>query len=193
MILSAIVAIGPNLVIGSQGKLPWHLPNDLKRFRKLTMGKPILMGRTTFASLGKPLEGRQNIVLSRTPQTIEGVTCVSSMEQALERAQSAPEVMVIGGKQVYELFLNQIQRLYLTIVQGEFSGDTFFPKSIPGTWTLKESTYFPKDEKNSYNSVFQIWEKESDFGSWEWNESLLTPSIRSALIRSASTPESSAR
>ncbi|MCX7665610.1 MAG: dihydrofolate reductase [Gemmataceae bacterium] len=180
MILSAIVAIGPNLVIGSQGKLPWHLPNDLKRFRKLTMGKPILMGRTTFASLGKPLEGRQNIVLSRTPQPIEGVTCVSSMEEALERTQNAPEVMVIGGKQVYELFLNQIQRLYLTIVQGEFSGDTFFPKSIAGTWTLKESTYFPKDEKNPYDSIFQIWEKQSEFGTWEWNESLLVPSVTSA-------------
>ncbi len=166
MILSAIVAVGPDLVIGSQGGLPWHLPNDLKRFRKITMGKPIVMGRTTYESIGKPLDGRQNIVLSRQVQTLAGVDCVTSVEEALTRAGEAPEVMVIGGKQVYDAFLDKLTRIYLTIVQGEFTGDTFFPHTIPGTWTLTERTLFPEDEKNRHATTFQIWEKVASKGMW---------------------------
>lgn len=166
MILSAIVAVSQTLLIGSQGGLPWQLPNDLKRFRKLTMGKPIIMGRTTFESIGKPLDGRQNIVLSRQIQTITGVDCVTSVDEALTSAGDAPEVMVIGGKQVYDAFLEKLNRVYLTIVKGEFTGDTFFPNSIPGTWILKETTLFSKDEKNPHETLFQIWEKVASEGIW---------------------------
>lgn len=140
MVVSIIVAVGPDGVIGLKGALPWHLPRDLKRFRTLTWGKPIIMGRKTHASLGRALPGRHNIVITRQPEfEAPGCEVVGSFEQALEaadryarrHAEAGDEAVVIGGARVFAEAWPRTERLYLTEVTGEFAGDTFFP-----TWPL---------------------------------------------------------
>jgi dihydrofolate reductase len=131
--ISIIVAIGEgNRVIGDHGKLPWHIPEDLKRFKALTMGHPIVMGKNTFLSIGRALPGRTNIVLTDTPwEAPEGVIVAFSLEDALQKARDFPgseEVFVIGGGMVYREALSYADRLYLTLVYGNFSGDVFFPE-----------------------------------------------------------------
>ncbi len=127
--ISGIVAMSKNWVIGREGALPWRLSEDLKRFKSLTMGHPIIMGRKTFESIGKVLPGRQNIVISRQEGfQIEGATVVPSLERALEvgRAQGQ-EVFIVGGGEIYRLALPLIQKLYLTLVSATIEGDAFFP------------------------------------------------------------------
>lgn len=161
--VSIIVAIGEgNRVIGDRGKLPWHIPEDLKRFKELTLGHPIIMGRNTFLSIGRVLPGRTNIVLTDTPwnDAPKEVIVVYSLEDALEKAQSAPggeEVFVIGGGMVYREALPFADRLYLTLVRGNFSGDVFFPKY---------KSIFPKivsredRESGGYRYAFLVLERE---------------------------------
>lgn len=134
MKLCLIVAVSRNGVIGRDNQLPWHLPEDLKFFKSVTMGKPILMGRKTFESIGRPLPGRTNIVISRDPQWHSpGVQVAQSLEAALERGreacrtESAEEIMVIGGEQIYRMSLPLADRLYLTQVDAEIEGDAYFP------------------------------------------------------------------
>lgn len=131
--INIIVAIGEgNRVIGNEGKLPWHIPEDLKRFKTLTMGHPIIMGKNTFFSIGRALPGRTNIVLTDTPwEAPEGVIVAFSLEDAIQKAKAFPgseEVFVIGGGMVYREALPYADRLYLTLVRGNFQGDVFFPK-----------------------------------------------------------------
>lgn len=130
MSLSLIVAMTEDRVIGRDNKLPWHLSEDLKRFKALTMGHPIIMGRKTFESLGKPLPGRHNIIISRHPSRhYEGVTVVQSLDEALDTfAAVETELFVIGGAQIYELALPIADRLYITMIRSKFEGDTFFPE-----------------------------------------------------------------
>lgn len=126
--LSIIVAMARNQGIGEANQLPWHLPNDLRHFKSITMGKPVIMGSKTYESIGKPLPGRLNIVLSRRNQERSGCVCVSSLEEALECSEDADERFVIGGGQIYALALPKVKRLYITEVETELAtADRFFP------------------------------------------------------------------
>jgi dihydrofolate reductase len=138
--ISIIVAASTNNVIGARGKLPWRLSDDLKRFKQLTMGKPIVMGRLTWESIGRPLPGRQNIVLTRQADfAAEGCDVVASPADVLAAATDAEELMIIGGSQVYELFLPQASRLYVTRVRAEIDGDAFFPEIDESVWRRTHS------------------------------------------------------
>jgi dihydrofolate reductase len=141
MKIALIVAVSQNHVIGRDNQLPWHLPEDLKYFKSVTMGKPILMGRKTFDSIGRPLPGRTNIVITRDSEwTAQGVEAVTDIQAALavgERACQAAaidEIMVIGGAQIYQKFLPYADRLYLTKVEAKVEGDAFFPKIDSAHW-----------------------------------------------------------
>ncbi len=136
-----VVAVALNGVIGADGNMPWHLPSDLKRFRQITMGKPVVMGRKTFESIGKPLPGRANIVISRSAAyEVDGVHVVSSVDEALQlatrlaRDTGAQEVCVIGGGEIYRQTLQSAQRIYMTRVMAEMAGDTVYPALEPGAW-----------------------------------------------------------
>jgi dihydrofolate reductase len=126
--ISIIVAHDKNRVIGYENKLPWHLPGDLQYFKEMTMGKPIIMGRKTFESIGRPLPGRRNIVITRNEHyKADGIEVVSSLDEALQLTKDAEETMVIGGEQILRLALPLAERLYITLIDAEFEGDTYFP------------------------------------------------------------------
>ena len=161
MIISLITAMDRNRLIGNNNQLPWHLPADFAHFKSVTMGKPVIMGRKTYESIGKPLPGRTNIVLSRDPDIrFEGVACVSSFEQALLLVADAEEVMVIGGSTIYEMLLPRANRLYLTYVDAEFEGDAWFPEFDKDQWFELESVLRKADEKNPYDCRFVTLEKK---------------------------------
>jgi dihydrofolate reductase len=159
VIVSFLAAIDRNLVLGDEKGIPWHLPGDLKRFRKLTLGKPIIMGRTTFEHIGRPLDKRTNIVLSRNPDyRPEGVVVANSFEDALRLAGDVPEVVVIGGGDVFRAALPYVNRLYLTLVEGDFQGTAFFPSEIPTPagfeWRETRSESYPADERHKHPHHF---------------------------------------
>lgn len=160
--VSLIAAKGLNNEIGQEGKLPWSLSGDLKRFKEITTGHPILMGRKTFQSIGKPLPKRTNIVISadRTFQA-EGVIVVPSFERGLETAGPfGDELFVIGGSRVFAEALPYCQRLYLTTVQGVFpQADVFFPTLDTQEWKILDQEDFPADEKNSHRCIVQTWSR----------------------------------
>ncbi|RZO19629.1 MAG: dihydrofolate reductase [SAR92 clade bacterium] len=142
MKISLIVAVSRNGAIGLNNQLPWYLPEDLKYFKSVTMGKPLIMGRKTFDSIGRPLPGRANIVLTRDPQWIsDGVEVVQSVEQALLAGEIAceaadvDEIMVIGGEQIYRMTLDLADRIYLTQVDADVEGDAFFPNIDLNNWS----------------------------------------------------------
>ena len=163
---SIIVAMAENRVIGINNKLPWHLPNDLKYFKQVTLGKPIIMGRKTFESIGKPLPGRTNIVVTHNPDwSAAGVTAVTSLEHAFATAQiiieasGADEVMVIGGEQIYCRVLPQINRIYLTQVHAKIDGDAFFPALDLAQWQEIERQNFAAEGANPYAYSFIVLDK----------------------------------
>lgn len=161
MIISIIAAMDRNHLIGNNNQLPWHLPADFAHFRAVTLGKPVIMGRKTYESIGKPLPGRRNIVLSHTPQRCyEGVDCVGSFDEALALAADAEEVMVIGGSSIYEMLLPRVNRLYLTFVDAVFDGDAWFPEINQDEWREIESSTHAADDKNAYNCRFVTYEKK---------------------------------
>jgi len=142
-------------VIGVDNDLPWRLPNDLKHFKKLTLNKSILMGRKTYDSIGKPLPKRRNIVLTRNSDLkIAGCEVVTSIEQAYELCQGEAELMIIGGANLYEQTLQDVNRLYLTLVDCEIEGDAFYPKIDLGNWELDHSQKHQKDEKHAFDYSF---------------------------------------
>lgn len=145
-----------NRVIGRDGQLPWHLPADLAHVKRLTMGKPLIMGRGVLASLNhKPLPGRHNIVLSRDPAFhAPGFTVVHSADEALAAAGDADEVIIFGGAQVYELFLPRTDRIYLTVVHADLAGDTWFLELNPDEWRETARTEHPADERNTHGMSF---------------------------------------
>ncbi len=161
MLLSMIAGMGHNRVIGIGNQLPWHLPADLAWFKKTTMGKPIIMGRKTHESIGKPLPGRQNIIIStNTALHLSGCDVVHSPEAAIDLVQGEPEVMVIGGALIYELFLPYADRLYLTQVDAEVDGDAFFPDyTAQATWKIVFKEDHLADERNAYDYSFQQLER----------------------------------
>lgn len=131
--VSLIVAVSRNGVIGKDNKLPWHLPEDLKRFKALTMGHPILMGRKTFESIGKPLPGRTNIVITHQKDFAGGTLTAASLDDALKITEKEEEVFVIGGAQIFKHALPAADKLYLTLIDREVEGDTFF-RWAPSEW-----------------------------------------------------------
>ena len=162
MTISLVVAAATNNAIGKDGKLPWHLPNDMKHFKNVTWGMPIVMGRKTFESLGKALPGRKNIVISRQPGwKADGVITVKNMEDAffVVKEADAKEVMVIGGGEIYKTLFEKARRIYLTRVEAEPDADTFFPSLKPEEWHLMSQQDHEADDKNAYNYSFQVWER----------------------------------
>jgi dihydrofolate reductase len=158
--LSLIWAMDKNRLIGNDNALPWQLPADMQWFRKQTMDKPILMGRKTFDSIGKPLPGRTNIILTRQQGlTIEGCTVVHSLAEAMAAVPNAGEIMVIGGSEIYALLLPEADRLYCTLIDAEFEGDAWFPEFDMSGWTLQLMEPHEADEKNGYPYRFVIYER----------------------------------
>lgn len=158
--ISLIVAASTNNVIGSEGKLPWKLPDDLRRFKRLTMGKPIVMGRRTWESIGRPLPGRQNIVLTgQAGFDAAGCDVVASPAEALAAAGNVNEIMIIGGSQIYALFLPKASRLYLTRVHAEIGGDTHFPEIDEQEWRLVDSEAHAANDINEFAYEFRTYER----------------------------------
>ncbi|GAA4730059.1 dihydrofolate reductase [Flavisolibacter ginsenosidimutans] len=163
MLISLLVAASENNVIGKDNKLPWHLPDDLKYFKNLTWAMPILMGRKTFDSIGKPLPGRKSIVITRNNDWgHEGVDVVHSIEAAVEKAKEygAKEIFVIGGAEIFKTSLPNANRIYLTRIHHPFDGDVFFPVINEKEWTLVSKRYCEKDAKNAYDHTYQVWERK---------------------------------
>lgn len=166
MKVSLIVAAARNGAIGKDNKLLWRLKADMKRFRKLTMGKPILMGRKTYQSIGRPLDGRDNIIISgQRDFAVEGGYVVPTLEAGLVlaaekcAARSVDEVMIIGGAAVYQAALPLADRLYFSLVEAEPEGDVFFPLPAPTDWRLISSEAFEKDADNDYVHHYQVYER----------------------------------
>lgn len=155
MHISLIAAMADQRVIGKDNRMPWHLPADMAHFRSHTLGKPVLMGRKTFESLGKPLPSRTNIVLTRDPDyRAEGCLVVHSPEEAMRSASNAFELMVIGGQHVYELMLPRAERMYLTLVHAHVDGDAWFPAFDPGHWQEEAREEHAADERNPHPYTF---------------------------------------
>ncbi len=158
--ITLIVAVADNGVIGRDNTLPWHLPDDLKRFKRLTMGKPIVMGRKTFDSIGKPLPGRQNIVVTRdTNYRRDGVTVVHDADAALRAAGAVPEIMVIGGAELFRTLLPRAGRLHLTRVHGNIDGDVVWPALDERAWRVVERESHSADERHAWPMTFEVWER----------------------------------
>lgn len=155
MKISLIAAMAHHRVIGKNNQLPWRLPADLKHFKALTTGKTVVMGRKTFEAIGKPLPDRRNIVLTRDAHWgYDGVFVVHSWEQALAICNDEEQVMVIGGAQLYEQLLPKASQLYLTMIDAEVDGDSYFPEWNANEWQEVERHEQGKDEKNGYNMIF---------------------------------------
>ena len=166
MRLSLIVAMAQNGVIGRDNDLPWRLPADLKQFKSTTMGKPLIMGRNTHESIGRALPGRVNIVVTRNKTlTFKGCEVVHSLADAIESASSAcaasdsDEAFIIGGAQLYQQAIEAADRLYLTQVQAQVDGDTWFPEFDRSQWVLSQQTDFLADDANTYDYSFLLLER----------------------------------
>jgi dihydrofolate reductase len=161
-LISLIVAMAQNGVIGRENSLPWRLPQDLKRFRAFTLGKPILMGRKTFESIGQPLPGRTNLVLTRDRSwSAHGVIVVHSVEEALTQAGSSDELVAIGGAEIYRLVLPFARRIYLTHVHADVPGDITFPEFDPTQWADVECSTQPADDEHAYPLTFMTLERRN--------------------------------
>ncbi|MBE2220872.1 MAG: dihydrofolate reductase [Anaerolineae bacterium] len=165
MIISMIAAMDKNKVIGQNGRLPWRLPADMQRFVTLTMGKPVIMGRKTYESIParfRPLSGRTNIIItSKADYDAPGCLVVTSPEAALAAAGAAAEVMIIGGSSIYQAFLFQAHRLYLTLIDAEFEGDAIFPTTEQIYWCIIHQESHQPDEKNQYPYQFLTLERKN--------------------------------
>ena len=160
MIISIIVAISNNNVIGREGRLPWHLSGDLKNFKKITLGKPIIMGRLTYESIGHPLPDRHNIIISsQDDYSVKGCDVVSSPKQALEFAGNVDEVIIIGGSSVYAEFLPQANRLYITRVDTDVEGDVFFPEFSKDDWVVVKREKYKLSDKRQLSYIFELLER----------------------------------
>lgn len=158
--ISFIVAMDKNRVIGRNNKLPWHLPADLAYVKKTTMGHPLLMGRKTYESIGRPLPGRTNIVFTRNPHyEAEGCVVVHSVEEAIRKFGDG-ELFIFGGAVIYRLFLPVADRMYVTEIEHEFEGDTFFPEIDPAEWREISRVKGVRDEKNPYDYYFVVYERK---------------------------------
>ncbi|MDD5998038.1 MAG: dihydrofolate reductase [Bacteroidales bacterium] len=160
MEISIIVATSKNNVIGRDGGIPWHLSADLKRFKALTTGHPIVMGRRTFESIGRPLPGRRNIVISNSVNAIEECDVIKSVDDLLNDKSLDGMIFIIGGGEIYKQFLPYAKKVYLTEVETEIAdGDTFFPELNPMEWIEVGRESHEADEKNDFNYSFVDYER----------------------------------
>jgi dihydrofolate reductase len=164
--ISIIAAIGRNGEIGARNTLPWRLPDDLKRFKQLTTGHAIIMGRKTYESIGRSLPNRKNIIITKNQgYHATGCVVVGSMEAALQEAGNNQEIFIIGGGEIYKLGLPYANRLYLTFVDAELAdADIFFPKFDEGQWKLINTEKHEKDEGHIYSFVWKVYEKKNEEG-----------------------------
>lgn len=161
MTISIIVALSENNVVGVNNQLPWKLSADLKRVRGLTMGHHIIMGRKTYESIGRPLPGRVNVVITRnTDFKADGCIIVGSLSEALKISKSDPEVFIFGGGEIFRDALPQVSKIYMTKVHHSLEGDTHFPTLNPQEWRELERTEFKADEKNEYDYSFLTLERK---------------------------------
>jgi dihydrofolate reductase len=161
MKISMIAAMAKNRVIGAKNDMPWHLPADLKHFKSVTMGKPIIMGRKTYESIGRALPGRVNVVITSNADAIfDGAVTVTSVEDAIIAAGDVDEVMIIGGGTIYQTCLASANRLYLTFIDLEVDGDTYFPDfEQTSVWHEVERTKHLADDKNPYDYEFVTFDR----------------------------------
>lgn len=158
MNISIIVAFDKNRAIGFHNELPWHLPADLKHFKKITMGHSIIMGRKTYESIGKPLPGRKSVVVTNNiGYWKEGITVVHSIEQAIHDCSDEKEIFIIGGAQIFRHSLELADRLYLTRIDHQFDGDTWFPELDQEEWKKIEEIRNEPDEKNKWPYTFETF------------------------------------
>ena len=157
--ISIIVAVAQNGVIGDKNALLWHISEDLRFFKRTTSGHPVIMGRKTYESLGRPLPNRTNVVISRTIGEIEGCTVVRSLEEAVALFPAEEEVFIIGGAQIYALALDIADRFYLTRVGHDYEGDTSFPAWDESKWAFTSREAFDKGEKYPYPFAFETYER----------------------------------
>ena len=163
MVISFIVAASENNVIGKDNKLPWCLPTDMRYFKNVTWGMPVIMGRKSFESLGKALKGRTNIVVTRNKEwQAEGTQVVQSIDQAITLATQtdAKEIFIIGGAEIFRSALPSADRIYLTLVHGNFNGYAFFPSMEPEEWKLWSKHEVAAEEKKPKPEAFQVWERK---------------------------------
>lgn len=154
--LGLIAATARNNVIGQGNRLPWHLPADLAHFKKMTMGKPMIMGRNTWESLPGLLPGRRHIVVTSNPAYVaEGGEIATSLESAIEKAGGVDEVMIVGGAMIYQQALELVDQMFLTKIDLDVEGDAFFPSYDPTEWTLLSKDCHVADEKNAYDYCFE--------------------------------------
>lgn len=159
MKISMIAAMANDRVIGKDNQMPWHLPADFAWFKRSTMGKPIIMGRKTFESIGRPLPGRKNIVISRdATRQVDGVQLCTSIEDAIAAAGNVDEVMIIGGGSIYQRCLPLADTLYLTFIDANIDGDTCFPE-WGEQWSKTHSEHYLADDKNAFDMEFVVLEK----------------------------------
>lgn len=160
MIVSLIGAMAENRVIGRGGHLPWHLPKDLRHFKRLTVDHTVIMGRKTFDEIQRPLSNRRNVVISRNPAFRPGgVTVVPNLDEALALGATEGEVFVIGGAEIYRLALPRADRLYLTVIHAHVEGDTFFPAFDAGAWALEEEERHEADDQHAYPFTFRRYRR----------------------------------
>jgi dihydrofolate reductase len=158
MTLALIVAVSENKVIGSGGELPWRLSADLKRFKELTLGHSLIMGRKTYESIGRLLPGRKTVIVTRQQDYhVDGASIVNSVPEALELINDDHRPFVIGGGEVYDLFLPFVNEIYLTRVHVELAGDTFFPEPDWNQWRQIECKRYPRDSKNNFDYSFEVY------------------------------------
>ncbi len=165
MIVSMIAAVDENLTLGRDYDMLWHLPRDLKFFKKTTMGHYVIQGRKTFEAFGKPLPGRKNVIITRNPDyKAEGCTVISSLREALKLAEKngEEEAFIIGGGQIYRLGLPFAHKVYLTHIHHGFKGgNVTFPKLDEKDWLAREKNFFPVDDKNAWDITFVTYERKS--------------------------------
>lgn len=161
-----LVAVAENGIIGRDGDMPWRLSTDLKRFKALTLGKPVVMGRKTYESIGKPLPGRANVVISRTSviehpevRTADSLPAAIALAEELARNQGGDEICIIGGGQIYGQAIGLADRLCVTHVQTAVEGDTSFPAIDPALWSVGETVDVPVGEKDSYPTRFVVYDR----------------------------------
>lgn len=158
--LHLIVAHARNGVIGKEGKLPWYLPEDLKHFKRTTLGKPIIMGRKTWESLGRPLPGRRNIVVTRqTGFTAEGAEVYSNLQDAVAAVKDEPIAFIMGGAQIYAEAMPQIEVAHITVLNADFEGDAFFKPLTDDEWNLVEEATFPATDTHPYSFSIRRYER----------------------------------
>ncbi len=160
MIVSLVVAMAEHRVIGRDGGLPWRLPDDLKHFKRLTIDHTVIMGRRTFDEVGRPLANRRNVVISRNRAfRPDGVTVVSSLDEALALTATETEVFVIGGGEIYRQALPRADRVYLTLVHATVEGDTTFPEFEQSAWVIESEEFHPADDRHAYGFTFREYRR----------------------------------